>query len=122
MQDRYLPRDFCSTIPSSRGRKGDHILRFSSLARGSESLEGRFVVNLSKQSKCWKKGTVKMESLPEFAMEMQKEDQSIYMDIHKGYRNFRLHPFMRDWSVFPYAGKYYQCVAMPFGCGRSPCG
>ena len=53
-------------------------------------------------------------------MEMQKGDQFISMDIHKGYRHFRLHPSMRDWFVFRYAGKYYQCVALPFGWGRSP--
>ena len=40
---------------------------------------------LSKQTKSWKKVTVKIESLSEFAMEMQEEDQLICMDIHKGY-------------------------------------
>ena len=60
-----------------------------------------------------------MESLSEFAIEMQKGDQFIYMDIQKGYRHFRLHPPMRDWFVFRYAGKYYQYVALPFDCGRS---
>lgn len=82
--------------------------------------KGRFVVNLCKQSKHWKKGSVKMESLPEFAMSVQKGDHFISMDIKAGYRHFRLHPLMRDWFIFRYAGKYYRCLALPFGWGRSP--
>lgn len=82
--------------------------------------KGRFVVNLAKQSKRWKKGTVRMESLSEFAMSVEKGDHFLSMDIKSGYRHFRLAPSMRDWFIFRYAGKYYQCVALPFGWGRSP--
>lgn len=27
---------------------------------------------------------------------------------------------MRDWFIFRYEGRYYQCVALQFGWGRSP--
>lgn len=36
-----------------------------------------------------------------------------------GYRNFYLHPYMRDCFLFRYNGKYYLCIAFPFGWGRS---
>ena len=61
-----------------------------------------------------------MESIAEFAMEIQKGDHFLSMDLYKGYRHFRLAPAMRDWFIFHYAGRYYQCVALPFGWGRSP--
>lgn len=76
---------------------------------------GRFVVNLSMQSNHWSKGSVRMETLPEFAMSVQPEDHMISFDIEKGFRHLRLHPAMRDWLIFGYDGRYYQCVALPFG-------
>lgn len=42
------------------------------------------------------------------------------LDIHKGYWHLRLHPLMRDWFVFRYAGRYYQCVALLIGWDLSP--
>lgn len=86
----------------------------------SEGRKGRFVVNLSKQSKHWEKGSVRMESVSGFATEIQRFDDFLSMDIRNGYRHFRLAPQMRDWFIFHYAGRYYQCVALPFGWGRSP--
>jgi hypothetical protein len=41
---------------------------------GSEGRKGRFVVNLSKQSKHWLKGSVWMETLPEFSLELEREE------------------------------------------------
>lgn len=78
-------------------------------------LSGRFVVNLSVQSEHWAKGSVRMETLAEFAMSVQPEDHMLSFDIEKGFRHLRLHPAMRDWFIFRYNGKYYQCVALPFG-------
>jgi hypothetical protein len=40
---------------------------------GLEGMQGRFVVNLSKQSKYWPKGSVRLETLetlPEYALEL----------------------------------------------------
>lgn len=84
-----------------------------------EGRKGRFVVNLSEQSKHWKKVTIRMESLPEFAMQIQQVDHFISFDLKKGYRHFRLHPDKWDWFIFRYKGRYYQCAALPFGWGRS---
>ena len=111
-----------SAAHAPRAKSGGAIISsaFVVWRDGSESRKGRFFVNLSKQSNCWKNGTVKMESLSEFAMEMQKGDHLISMDKDKGCRQCWLHPSMRDLFVFRNAGKYYQCVALPFGWARSP--
>lgn len=42
------------------------------------------------------------------------------MDIQKFYGHFRLGPSMRDWCIYYYDGKFYQCVKLLFGWGRSP--
>lgn len=87
---------------------------------GAEGRKGRFVVNLSKQSKHWPKGSVRMETLPEYALELEHGDHMVSFDIKAGYRHFRLAPKMRNWFLFRYEDKYYRCVALPFGWGRSP--
>jgi hypothetical protein len=87
---------------------------------GSGERKGRFIVNFAKQSKHWEKGSVRMETLPAYALELQKGDHMISFDIQSGYRHFRLAPHMRDMFLFRYAGRFFQCVALPFGWGRSP--
>lgn len=93
---------------------------FTVWQQSPEGRKGRFVVNLPKQSKHWAKGSVRMESLSQFGMEIQKGDHFISMDLYKGYRHFRLAPAMRDWFNIHYEGIYYRCIALPFGWGRSP--
>lgn len=44
----------------------------------------------------------------------------MYMDVEKGYRNLLQNPDMSYWFLFRWKGSYFQCVALPFGCGRSP--
>lgn len=44
----------------------------------------------------------------------------MYMDIEKVYRHLRQKLAMRDWFLFKYDGRYYQCVSLPFGWRRSP--
>lgn len=78
------------------------------------------MVNLSKQYTHWSRGSVRMEMISEFAMSVRRGDHFLSMDIEKGYRHFRLHPRMRDWFLFHYSGRYFRCVALPFGWGRSP--
>ena len=85
---------------------------------GSER-KGRFVVNFAQQSKHWAKGTIRMETLPSFGLELLKGDRLMSWDIKSGYRHFRLHPCMRDLFCFHYGGRFYRCVALPFGWGRS---
>jgi hypothetical protein len=41
-------------------------------------------------------------------------------DIQVGYRHFRLSPQMRDWFLFRNDGRFYRCITLPFGWGRSP--
>jgi hypothetical protein len=82
---------------------------------GAEGRKGRFVVNLSKHSKHWPKGSVRMENLPEYALELEHGDHMVSFDIKAGYRHFRLAPKMRNWFIFRYENKYYRCIALPFG-------
>lgn len=84
-----------------------------------EHRKGRFVVNFARQSKHWSKGSVKMETLPGFGLELMRNDTLMSWDIKSGYRHFYLHPCMRDMFVFRYGGRYYRCIALPFGWGRS---
>ena len=41
------------------------------------------------------------------------------MDIYKGYRYLFLQQKMRDWFIFRYDGRYFQCIVLPFGWGLS---
>jgi hypothetical protein len=41
-------------------------------------------------------------------------------DIESGYTHFRLARRMRDCFLFHYFGRFFRCVALPFGWGRSP--
>jgi hypothetical protein len=63
---------------------------------GPEGRKWRFVVNLSKQSKHWPKGSVRMETLPEYTLELEYGEKMVSFDIQAGYRHFRLAPQMRD--------------------------
>jgi hypothetical protein len=87
---------------------------------GPEGRKGRFVVNLSKQSKHWPKGSVRMQTLPEYALELELGEKIVSFDIQAEYRHFRFAPQMRDWFFFRYEGSFYRCIALPFGWGRSP--
>ena len=49
-----------------------------------------------------------MEGLSEFAMNVQRGDHFLTMDVEKGYRHLRLQPLMRDWFIFRYNDRYYQ--------------
>jgi hypothetical protein len=86
---------------------------------GPEGRKGRFVVNLSKQSKHWPKGRVRMETLPEYALELEHGKKMVTFDIQAGYRHFRLDPQIRDWFLFSYDEPFYRCIALPFGWGSS---
>lgn len=85
-----------------------------------EEKKGRFVINFHRQSKHWAKGSIKMETIPSFALEMERDDFMFSFDIKAGYRHFYLHPSMRDYFMFRYENRYFRCIALPFGWGRSP--
>jgi hypothetical protein len=86
----------------------------------ADGRKGRFVVNLAVQSKHWPKGSIRMETLPAFSLDLSRGDHMLSFDIKSGYRHFRLSRKMRDYFAFHYDGGYYRCVALPFGWGRSP--
>ena len=81
--------------------------------KDSERLR-QFVFNLSVQSNHLCKGSVHMETLSDFAMSVPPEDHMISFEIEKAFRHLRLYPAMRDWFIFQYDGRYYQCGALPF--------
>jgi hypothetical protein len=85
---------------------------------GPEGRKGRFVVNLSKQSKHWPKGSVRMETLPEYALELERGERMVSFDIQAGYRHFRLAPQMRYRFLFRCDRRFYRCIALPFGLDR----
>lgn len=58
--------------------------------------KGRFVINLHHQSKHWERGSIRMETLPSFSLELEKDDYLFSFDIMSGYRHFFLHPDMRN--------------------------
>ena len=92
---------------------------FVAWAGEGEDEKGRFVLNFHAQSKHWPKGSVKMETIPTFALEVEREDVLFSFDIESGFHHFYLHPDMRDYFLFHYQGGYYRCIALPFGWGRS---
>jgi hypothetical protein len=76
--------------------------------------KGRFAIHFSLQSRHWPKGSVKMETLPGFALNMVKNDHLMSWDVKSGYRHFYLHPKMREFFLFHYVGRFYRCVALVF--------
>lgn len=80
----------------------------------------RLVINLSRQSDLFRSTPVKMETLESFALELDPADHLMSFDIQKGYHHFRLHPDIRNWFIFVLAGRYYRCIALPFGWKLSP--
>lgn len=82
--------------------------------------KGRFIINLKLQSTHWEKRSVVMQSLSSFGAGLSQGDHLISFDWKSGYRHFRLHPKMWNWFIFQYDGKFYRCIALPFGWTRSP--
>lgn len=60
-----------------------------------------------------------METIPSFALEIEKNDFLLSFYIKFGYRNFYLHPDIREFFLFHYAGNFYRCIALPFGWSLS---
>lgn len=84
--------------------------------QGRESL---FELNLKNQRKHWPTGSVSIESLPSWELNLKKVKGLISWDRSVGYRNMYLHTEMRDTFLFSCYGQYFRCIALPFGWGRS---
>lgn len=80
----------------------------------------RFVINLREQSKHWEKRSVQMETLSSFGAVLCRGERLLSFDWKSGYRHFALHSRMWDWFIFKYDGRYYRCIALPFGWSASP--
>jgi hypothetical protein len=74
---------------------------------GTES-KGRFLINFSRQSRHWPKGSVKMETFPCFALNLVKSDRLMSWDVKSGYRHSYMHPKMREYFLFRYGGRLYR--------------
>ena len=80
----------------------------------------RLVVNFKRQSGLFRSVPVKMETLESFALEIKPNDHLLSFDIEKGYHHLRLHPAIRNWFLFRIDGRYFRCIALPFGWKLSP--
>ena len=81
--------------------------------------KGRFVQAFHIQSQQWKRQGTRMETKEAFASLLRRNDNLLSFDIKAGYRHFFLHPDMRNYFIFRYDGRYFRCIALPFGWGRS---
>lgn len=71
-------REICQGVCGDGGTVSSS---FVVLQGGSQGRKGMFVVNIWKQSKHCKKGSVKMESMSEFALSLQMVDHMLSMYI-----------------------------------------
>lgn len=62
---------------------------------------------------------MRMETLPSFALELQRGDNLLSWDAKEEYRHMYLHPEIREFFLFRYAGRYFKCIALPFAWCRS---
>jgi hypothetical protein len=60
-----------------------------------------------------------MNKVAEFAATVEEGDHFISFDIEGGYRYFFLAEPVRNFFLFPYDGRVYRCIALPFGWSRS---
>lgn len=81
--------------------------------------KGRFVQNFHRKSKAWDGCGVRMERAAEFATQIERGDTFLSFYIEAGYRHFFLAPKIRNFFLFSYAGRYFRCIALPFGWSRS---
>lgn len=117
---RDIRRSVTGLCREASGTWAAGVVILRCLAREGQDRTGRFVVNLHLQSQHWSKESIKMQTLPSFALELEQDDFLFSFDVQAGYRPFYLHPDMRNYFLFHYDGRFYRCIALPFGWGRSP--
>ena len=61
-----------------------------------------------------------METLEKFCLDLDQDDRMSSFDLTKGFRHFRLHPAVRNWSICSFQGRYYRCISQQFGWNFSP--
>lgn len=68
--------------------------------KGTDAAEARLVANLHKVGKHWEKGSVKMDNLPAFALDLHKGEHMLIFDAKGGYRHLR-HPLKMQGVIVP---------------------
>jgi hypothetical protein len=121
----WMPGRYIWRGDDRRGREDTQyrchdIVKLCSMARRSGGKERALCGKPIEESKHWPKKSVRMQTLPEYALELENKEKMVSFDIQAGYRHFRLAPQMRDWFLFRYDGRFYRCIALPFRWGRSP--
>lgn len=66
----------------------------------SEDEKGQFLLPFHAHIKHWPRGSVKMETIPTFAMDMKNEDTFLSFDIESGSHQFYFYSDMRDYFLF----------------------
>lgn len=120
LSDQFKQESITSSCDESESRGSSDFISVYGMVGHKIGEKGRFSANLSINSKQWAKGSVRMETLWEFASSIGSKDYMMSMDVYKGYRLLPLHLTMRDWFIFRYNGTYYQYIALPFVWGSSP--
>lgn len=77
------------------------LIAFAIWPGEDEERKGRFVIKFSRQSKHWPEGSLKMETLESFALDLQENNVMMSWDVKGGCRHMHLHPDMRD--IFDFA-------------------
>ena len=80
----------------------------------------RLVVNLSKQSKRWKKGSLKMDSIAEFASSIQKDDHPLSFNIKKRVSPLQVAPIYVALVHFSMGRTVLPMHCTPFRMGALP--
>jgi hypothetical protein len=130
---RVWARGHSGWMPGRHVRRGDDrrgredsqyrcndIVKLCSMARRSRGKERELcgkpieAIQALAQRKREKRDTARVR------FELEHGEKMVSFDIQAGYRHFRLAPQMRDWFLFRYDGRFYRCIALPFGSGRSP--
>ena len=74
--------------------------------QGDEREKGAVYRQLPPAEQALGKGSVRMETTPLFAIDIQRGDTLMSWDIRSGYRHFSLHPDVRDYFVLRHAGHF----------------
>lgn len=75
---------------------------FVTLQVEGKERKGRYVMKFKWQSKHWATGSVNVETVQSFAMDVDRGDATLSWDFKCGYRYFYLHPWMRDYFLVRY--------------------
>lgn len=91
------------------------VFIFPYLVEDSASRNFRLVVNLRRQSTHLKQGSSNIVKLPSSALEIEREDYPLSLDVKLVFQNFFPHPYRRDLFLFHYGGRNHNFIVLPSG-------